>query len=190
MLVSHTDFFDCFLAKQFFLWFLYLYSLAGYIRIHMNSASEKGHRYILGALGIALLTFLSVVVFDCIGINVPFFGIHATYFYHMQRLPILLMSVLLFYGFLKIDLGCKRIINFLSSATFGVYLLHDNSYMRTFLWQKLFKNASFTESNLLIPYSVLVIILVFISCTAIELCRIYFIEKCYIKSMNKFFRNT
>ena len=67
---------------------------------------------------------------------------------------------------------------------FGVYLIHDDNLVRPFLWETLFKDASYANSNLLILYSIAVIILVFIVCTLIELFRIYVIEKHYMKSGN------
>lgn len=96
----------------------------------------------------------------------------------------LLISFLMFLGFKKINIGYNRIINIISSAVFGVYLIHDNSYVRPFLWKTIFNNSWF-KSNIFIPYSIIVIALVFITCTAIELLRIYVLEKHYMKSMNK-----
>lgn len=166
------------------LWFVYLYSLGGYIKLHSQKTNIKGTTYILLSVVVTILTFLSAVVFDLLGTKMPFFGNHATFFFEMQKLPIVVTSVLLFIGFLKIDIGYKRIVNLVSSATFGVYLIHDNSYVRPFLWKTVFKNASYSESNILIPYSLFVIAIVFIVCTIIELARIYLLEQRYIGLIN------
>ena len=91
---------------------------------------------------------------------------------------------MLFIGFLKTDIGYKPVINTISSATFGVYLIHDNKYIRPFLWKTLFKNASYAENNILIPYSLLVIAAVFIGCTVIELARIHILEKRYARALD------
>lgn len=88
-------------------------------------------------------------------------------------------------GFLKLSIGYKRRINIIASATFGVYLIYDNYHVRDFLWKTLFKNASFSESSLLIPYSIIAVILVFAVCTIIELLRIYLLERQYIPILNK-----
>lgn len=168
------------------LWFVYLYSLAGFIRLYSPKFNIKGTTYILLAIMITILTFLSAVGFDILGIKVQFLGNHATFFYNMQSLPIALISVLLLIGFSKINIGYKRVINLISSATFGVYLIHDNAYVRTFLWKTVFANATYSESKILIPYSVLVIAIVFIVCTIIELIRIYVLEQHYIRSINSF----
>lgn len=108
----------------------------------------------------------------------------------MQKLPILIISLLLLKGFLQINIKPNRVINIISSATFGVYLIHDNGYVRPFIWKTVFKNAAYSESKYLIPYSIFVIAIVFVICTIIELLRIYIFEKKYLKiieiSANKF----
>lgn len=133
---------------------------------------------------IFLLTFLSAVVFDVIGTKIPAFGNHATVFYRMPTLPVLAVSVFGFLGFLKMDIGHKRIINLIAETTFGVYLIHDNKYVRAFLWKDVFHNASYADSNILIPYSLFAIALVFVCCVMIELFRIHAMEKHYMKALN------
>lgn len=162
------------------IWFFYLYALSGYIRLHYPLENIDVKRYIVFILFLLSLTFLTAVIFDYIGLVIPSFAQHSTYFFEMQKLPIVLISILIFLLFLKIDIGSQKIINVVSSATFGVYLIHDNTFVRDFLWITFFKNASFAQSIYLIPYSILVIILVYSVCTLIELMRIYLIEKQYM----------
>jgi surface polysaccharide O-acyltransferase-like enzyme len=167
------------------LWqFVYLYSLGGYIKIHVSMEKIRADVCMLLSAALSMLTFLSAVVFDVIGIKVPFFAKHATFLFKPQAVPIVLISLLLFVGFLKIDIGYRRAVNVIASATFGVYLIHDDAYMRSFLWEKLFAGAAYSESRLLIPYSIFVVAVVFIGCTLIELVRIYCIERNYMKCLN------
>jgi len=163
------------------LWFVYLYALAAYVRLHACLTSTRGSTYIMISLVVMGLTFLSVVLFDIIGMKIPLFGIHSTYFYKMEKLPILIASLMLFIGFLKIDIKYNAIINMISSTTFGIYLIHDNKYVRPFLWKTIFENAKYEESVFLIPYSIAVVILVFVVCFGIELFRIHVIEKRYLR---------
>ncbi|WP_080703498.1 acyltransferase [Streptococcus equinus] len=161
------------------LWFMYLYALAGYIRLYGLFDNMKAKSCILLAILVSLLTLSSAAILDILGMKISFLSEHATHFFGMQKLPILIISVLLFLGFSKIDMGSNKLINIIASATFGVYLIHDNNYVRPFLWEKLFKNALFSNSHYLIPYSLLVIIVVYVVCIVIELMRIYFVEKKY-----------
>ena len=90
----------------------------------------------------------------------------------------------MFLGFSKLKINQNRLINIISSATFGVYLIHDDIYIRPFLWKNIIKCASFFDSNLLIPYSLAVIAGVYVVCTLIELIRIHSIEKVCIPIIN------
>ncbi len=177
---------DHLLESNSLLWFVYLYSLAGYIKLHIGKMNRKHLPAICFSLSalLVILTFLSAVLFDVMGIKAPYFAKNANYFFGMQKLPILAISVLMFIGFLKINVGYNRIINTVASATFGVYLIHDHGYVRYFLWQNVFLCASYSESKILIPYSLFVIALVFAASTMIELFRIHFLEKHYMRLVN------
>ena len=77
-------------------------------------------------------------------------------------------------------------INIVASATFGVYLIHDNAIIRNLLWLDVFKNAQYQDSMFLIPYSIIVIAIVYVVCTAIDLLRQYIIEKPFILLVNRY----
>lgn len=167
------------------LWFVVLYSFSGYIKLFGIDIKLTGSQLILLSVIFTVLTFMSVVIFDIIGTKIPFFSSHATFFYRKQSLFILIISLLLFIGFSKLDLGYYQFINIISSATFGIYLIHDHVYVRSFLWETVFQNASYSESDLLMPYSLVVIAVVFVGCSLIELTRIYLIENNYVPMIDK-----
>ncbi len=171
--------------SNYLLWFMVLYSVAGYIKIYGLSTKVTSVKLIMLSLVFTILTYLSVVLFDFMGTKISFFGTHATFFYNMQRLPVFVISVLLFSGFSQLDMGYSKLINTISSATFGVYLIHDNGYVRPFLWKTVFQNASYSDSKLLIPYSLIIIAVVFLGCSMIELIRIVLIEKSALRVINK-----
>lgn len=167
------------------IWFFVLYAVAGYIKL-FDFKTDLSCRKLFGiSFAFLILTFLSAVIFDIIGTKIPSVGIHATFFYDMQRLPILIVSVLTFVGFTKLNIGYHKLINITASTTFGVYLIHDYRYMRPFIWNMIFNNAAYAESNLLIPHSLLVIAIVFIGCSIIELARIYLIENHMLTLIDK-----
>ena len=89
---------------------------------------------------------------------------------------VVVIGLIVFIGFLKMNIGYKRVINFISPAMFGVFLIHENDCIRKWLWQDIFKLGSYSNSNVLIPYTILVVAIVFVGCTIIELLRRYSIE--------------
>ncbi len=149
--------------------FIYLYSLAGYVRLHAEDFENR--KYILYGLACICINFLSVITFDIIGLKYSLFAREAYHFLGMMR-PFTIIAVLCFLvGFKNLNIPHNKIINLVASATFGVYLIHDNKFVRPFLWHNVFRNASFQDSPYLIPYSIAVILIVYISCTLIELLR-------------------
>ncbi len=166
------------------LWFFVLYAFAGYVRLYgIQAGSAK--RCLLCAAAACALTFLSVIVFDILGTHLPVFADHALYGYHMQRLPVAATSVLVFLGFSKINIGCRKTANTIAAATFGVYLIHDNRFVREFLWHTLFRQADFAGSPWLIPYSIAVVLSVFICAAGIELARQRLLERACRKPLNR-----
>lgn len=71
----------------------------------------------------------------------------------------------------KIKLTKVKTILFLSPVVFDVYLIHDNNYMRPFIWQVIFPNKSFFNSPYLLAISFLEPIVVFSLCIALALLR-------------------
>lgn len=164
------------LYSNYLLWFIVTYSIAGYIKLFGVKTKLSGVQLIgLSITGI-LITFLVVILFDILGTKIPFFSENALYLYEMNMIPMWVIAVLLFLGFAKLNIGYSKILNMVSSATFGVYLIHDNQYIQPFLWERVFKNASYGNSRLLIPFSLIVVFVVFSGCSIIELGRIYLIE--------------
>ena len=165
--------------------FIVLYSVAGYYRLHGINVACRARTFIALSMVMILLTFLSAAILDVIGTRIAFAGKHATWFYEMYSLPVLLASVLMFMGFDRMEIKPGRAINTVASASFGTYLIHENAYCRPFLWKDLFNAASYADSGALIPYTLMMIAAVFASCTVIELIRKRVLEDHYLKLLDR-----
>lgn len=170
------------------LFFVLIYSISGYIRLHKVKISWSAAKCLVISLLLTVLTFGTVVAFDILGFKFPFLAENALYFFIFQRsIMVVVIGLLVFIGFLKMDIGYKRIINFISPAMFGVFLIHENDVVRKWLWQDVFSLGTYSGSNTLIPYTLLVLVIVFVCCTIIEITRRYSIElwcKPVIKSLS------
>lgn len=167
------------------LWFVTLYAIAGYARLYGFNHMFTSKKY-FALFGIfSVLTYLSSAVFTLLGTRHSVFLEHATYFYGMQRIPALLISLTLFMAFATLKMNYHKWINVLASATFGVYLIHDSNLMRKFLWIDVFQNFRYQNSLLLIPYSILVVALVYAVCTLIDLVRQRVFEKPFMSIVNR-----
>jgi predicted ABC-type sugar transport system permease subunit len=91
------------------------------------------------------------------------------------------VSVSMFAMFAYMKPFTNKFINVVSSCTFGVYLIHDNSIIRYLLWRDWLDNNKYYNS----PYLVLVLIcstiMVFVVCVLIEYIR----QKTIAKPLNK-----
>lgn len=158
-------------------WFVTLYIIASYIRLYPNCWFENFGKNISIALASYSLILISIFIFDVLGLKFSTFGYQATYFTGMNKLPLLLCAVTLFLVFKNFQIRNNKLINTISSSMFGVYLIHDNNFVRDFLWLDLFKNQQFYHSPYLIVHAITVILSVFIICIIIDQIRYNFIEK-------------
>jgi surface polysaccharide O-acyltransferase-like enzyme len=163
------------------LWFIFIYSLSGYFRLYGLNPKFKNYHYVVTALLVSALTYFSSIVISFLGSRITDFKLGSTYFYNTQSLPVLMISVCIFMAFTTTNIKNSKSINVVASATFGVYLIHENHFLRNILWQTVFKNSSYQNSMMMIPVSILAVFLVYILCTIIELIRQYFVEKTFAK---------
>lgn len=152
------------------IWFTYLYLIGGFLRRYGNKIRLSAGMSLLLGGGVLLLTFLTAVAFDLLGTRWSVFSNHATYFFSDRKVPVVLASVLIFYGFSKLDFGCRPALNRISGAMFGVYLIHDHPILRDVLWQEIFSGAT-VSGLLVVPYSLMCIGLVLVVCAGIDLLR-------------------
>lgn len=81
-------------------------------------------------------------------------------------------ALALFHFFKNLDLGSNRFINGLAGTTLGVYILHQVPVLRDFLWNGIFHAQAHHGSA---AYTLLVIVLTFAGCAAIDTLRTRFI---------------
>ena len=168
------------------LWFITLYAIAGYAKIYGFNERLKSKHYFFLFLIVLVCSYLISVSFLVLGTKRNELAVHAIDFFGMERFPILLMALFLFMTFAKLKIKYNKWINVIASATFGVYLIHDSSYIRYYIWWNIFKINQYQESLFLIPYSILVVFIIYVLCTGIEMVRKVLLERPYIIFVNKY----
>lgn len=152
-------------------WFVCLYIIAGYIkRFYKNEKNRKITYFII----YLLMSFVNVLAHWLINkYNIKTFEPNVLYRYF--SITVLIAALNLFLFFLNINIKqnmINRCIYFFSSATFGVYLIHENPYFRIFLWDG-FKRFIVNVGNK--KLSIIIIttpILLFLSFTFIDKIRL------------------
>lgn len=158
-------------------WFVTLYFIASYIRKYPNKYTEAlKDNLIYMSITLAVMVFCAIE-FNLLTLITPEAINYITYFGKINSFPLLILSVTMFLVFKNIKMKNNKFINIVASSTFGVYLIHDNIYMRNYLWVKSFKNNNYAESPYLIVHLIFSVIAVFIICSIIDQIRIQILEK-------------
>lgn len=153
------------LESNDFLWFVYLYIIAAYIRnndLLIISYLSRIKRLFLPVL---MITYGMGVLLMIIGVKIKYFSEHTSYLYRENNPFILVLSIFIFILFINFDVKSNKFINWLASLTFPVYLIHEHFLIRSFIWIDLLKAETYQHGIWLIPYSILCIIGVYIICT-------------------------
>ena len=157
-------------------WFIFLYSLSGYIRLY-GLYTLKCRYYCLLWLAVTFITYIGSCIMMLIGTKWNIFAKYSSHLFAQNSITVLLTSFFLFMTFLTLKIRYNKYINTVASTTFGVYLIHDSGLVRPFLWETVFHNANYQDSLMVIPYSIVVVVVVYVCCTVIDLLRKYTIER-------------
>ena len=147
-------------------WFINLYLIAGYLKRHFDINKLKKKTCLFTYIGMNLLTYLIFIIVH--ETRIPYFS--PDLFYTYPFILILISSVALFLMFLKIEIKnekIEKVIIFLSSLTFGVYLIHEHPLVRSRLWGSL--------GPVLLDFSLvkqlIIIVIIYMVCSIIEYIR-------------------
>lgn len=159
----------------------YFYTIGAYIKLYKNDVKLSKGKNILYLVIVVVVTYSARVGLELLGTKTALFAQYAPLVYDYRSPFAIAVAVLLFYLFKNINLSNIKLINIISSATFGVYLIHDSNYIRPLIWKTIFHVNDYQNASYFIPYSIGVCLAVYAACTLVELLRIYILEKNYMK---------
>ena len=167
--------------------FILLYCMAAYVRLYPDSVPLLNTRRRCFALGLGVMGLLVLFVAACVLLGTRFvrFRYYISFFLDIYDLPQVLMSLGLFMGFLRLNIRPNRLINTVASAAFGVYLIHDNEYMRDLLWKGIAHVESLVGSPWLVLHGLCWSALVYVVCTGIDLLRQRYAEPLYMRLIDR-----
>lgn len=165
------------------LWFIVLYLIASYIRLYSIKVKYWGYTYII----LSLLLLCIQLFGDSIGQNISIISYIKNLTFQYNSIFVLGASVALFMTASKSKLYSSNskinlLISNLSSLSFAVYLFHENSSFRGYLWNNIVDLQRFINPEFIFLLMVPVIIFViFATGIVIEIVR---------RGILKFFRKT
>lgn len=146
-------------------WMIFMYLLGAYMRKYPEVWEKCKIKPILYFVGSYVFLMYLTIMWDDKVERVVYHQALA----QKHTIPIVICSVALFVLFKNINLAKNKFINKIAASTFGVYLIHENPIIKELLWTDwLNVNAYFTSENFG-AYAIGTIILVYISCTLIDL---------------------
>ena len=157
-------------------WFAFLFLVGAYIRKY---GINKGC-YTKMLWGGSVFLIASTIVLNILSGIYPAIADTTTFFANMYTIPALLTSVGLFCTFKNIKMESVGIVNSVAQGCFGVYLIHENVFMRDFIWGHLGIIFSWGSTFMTIALLLLGACGLFLVCTAIDLIRIRLIEKPFL----------
>lgn len=166
-------------------WFVLLYALAGFLRLHCDLSRLRAGRCLGWAAGFVLLAFALYRGFGVLSARWGFLARYSAIAYELTSLPLLLAAVCFLLGFARLSFPRARGILPLARTTFGVYLLHEHDAMRGLLWGRLFSGEALSGSWRVIPWSVFAVCAVFAGCALIEFCRTHLLERWYLAPLGR-----
>ena len=101
----------------------------------------------------------------------------------MAVVPVCAYAIFRFFE--ALHLGQVNMINTIASATLGVYLIHDSDAGRQCVWNLLARPDVYYQSAIFPVMAVLTVLAVYISCTAVDLLRIMYIEPKFMNLLDK-----
>lgn len=146
--------------------FIVLYFIGAYIRNYLKIDEKNRMKYLAIYIICSAMIFIGRLVMIYLGKN------------HFASLLLSYNNVLVILGALGLFMFMKSIsikskfINNISLITFGVFLIHDNPYIRSILYTSILHTNRWYYSIWFIVVAIISIIGVFISCAIIEQVRI------------------
>ena len=158
--------------------FIFLYFVGAYIRLYGFQTKILQNPWIWRFL---LLTTLSL--WGILNIGLATMGIRTQ---NQQLISDItkyypLFSILISSMLLIVTLGLKpfhcKFVNLISGSVLSIYLIHDNSLVREYIWRTVSPNIDQISGNHVFVHMAEKVLLVFAVCVIIDQCRLWLIEK-------------
>ena len=156
------------------IWFIVVYIISAYIKLYVSV--EKARRPFLIYFCISLVTMAIWIVMKLVAVRIKAIDEFQLSGYWTRYNSILNISaaVFLFIAFLKIKINgnSRRLIAAVSSHTFAVYLIHDNPYMKNYIWIDLLRMDTIKDDGAMLLKYFLAVLFVFFACIGIDYIRL------------------
>lgn len=160
---------DLFAGSNSLAWFVFLFLVGGYIRMHNlpSIVSNNRYKFVICSLAIVLLTTCIINIRDFYPSNHSF---HLIILRHDSTLFLLSLSVFcMFINFDVVNSKFLTLISKLSPYTLGVYLIHDNIDLKNLgFWKRIIPDEYSIPMAL---HCLLSCVILFVACCMVDAIR-------------------
>ncbi len=156
------------------IWFICLYFIGAYIRLHHNKEEKKNIYNLLIYFGITVMVILSRLIIKYIlgkyNVNI----IDELRFYQYNSISIFISSLFLFIYFKNLNITnniFKEFVLKIAPLTLGVYLIHDHVQMRVVMYNNILHTTNYLSDNKFLVVAICSVIFIFSACIIIEYLR-------------------
>lgn len=172
-----------------FIFFGLVYSIGAYLKLYFNKYVENiySKKYIRLFLIQICIIVVIIIIFDMLAIIISkdILIKLSNPFINILSIPI---AVALFLYFLSMKPIYNKNINNISGTILGIYLIHDNNLMRIIIWDYIFPNMDYINSNFFVLFFVIKVCLIFLICSFIEFLRKRYLEPIFVKMLDKYWK--
>ena len=132
-------------------------------------------QYIRNTVLILTMILSSILMLEIIAIFVhkDILITKSTYFSHLFDIP---LATMIFLSFATMKPFFNKYVNIVAGTVLGVYLLHENMFLRSIIWDYIFPNVDYITSNWYILFYAIKVVAIFVICSGIDLLRKHYIE--------------
>ncbi len=161
-------------------WFITIYFVTSFIRLYPKALFDKTKFWGIAALVSLVVSIASIIV--CLKLGKSAYGFIAD----SNKVLAVTTAFCAFVFFKNVRMPYIQVINIIASASFGVLLIHANSdTMRQWLWRDMLQNAVVFNTPLCYLHFACSVLGIYFICTAIDLMRIYLLEKPFFRFYDK-----
>jgi len=145
--------------------FLLMYIMGGYLRLYVKGKKEKS-----GVKPVYIIVFFALCVLD---LGLYYLFPQYKHVFGMFNNPIVLFEGAMLVLFFRDFTFSSKWVNTIAGTTLGIYAIHENPYVRSWLWGILnFSNEHLYDTIIYLPLALLACACVFAVCSTIELGRL------------------
>ena len=169
--------------------FILIYILGAYIKKYDVNILKTNRTRISMAIIIIIILIVLTITLMFLANKISFIK-NKTQYLNQEKSPlIIILTILILNIFRTLKVKKNVIINLIATTTFGIYLIHENVFLRDIIWKNIVNANNYINSNLLIYNALFGIIVVFFGCIIIDLFVQKILQPVIFKIFKRIFNN-